>query len=114
VKPFAVRAAERKVRLDGALTHLVERVRTMPDVHAVYVYGSYAAERVGPHSDLDLVIVRETELPRRQRDRDLALGLDVPVAIDALVFTPEEFARLGEGSSFGRTIVETAVRVYAA
>lgn len=113
VKSFAMRAAQRKARLDHALTRLVDRVRTMPDVRAIYVFGSYAAECVGPHSDLDVVIVRETELPRRQRDHDLALGFDVPVAIDALVFTPQEFAGLGEASSLGRTIVETAVRVYA-
>ena len=114
VKPYAVRAQERRGRLQAALDALVARARQLPDVRAIYVHGSFATDRVGPHSDLDVVIVRETEATRWQRYEGLALGFDVPVAIDALVFTPEEFATLATRSSFGRTIARTMRPVYAA
>ncbi len=114
MKPYATRAGERRERLTAALEALVQRARTLGDVRAVYVYGSYAADRVGPHSDLDVVVVRETSAARHRRYEGLAIGLDVPVAIDALVLTPAEFATLGERSTFGRTIEEEMKRVYAA
>ena len=78
------------------------------------MYGSFATDRVGPHSDLDVVIVRETDAPRWQRYEGLSLGFEVPIAIDALVLTPEEFAGLETRSSFGRTIARTMRSVYAA
>ena len=114
MKPYAVRAVERRSRLAAALDALLIRARALDDVVAVYVHGSYAQELVGPHSDLDVVIVRETSAPRQRRYDGLALGLDVPVAIDALVLTPAEFASLGDATTFGRTIVSTMRRVYAA
>ena len=38
---------------------------------------------------------------------------DVPVAIDALIFTPDEFAQLTARSSFGKTIAQTMRPIYA-
>ena len=98
----------------AALDALVARPRELPDIRAIYVHGSFAADRVGPHSDLDVVIVRETNASRWQRYGGLALGLDVPVAIDALIFTPDEFAQLtARFEFFGKTIAQTMRPIYA-
>ncbi len=67
MKPSATRATERRARLTAALGAPVERARSLSDVRAVYVYGSYAAGRVGPHSDLDVPVVRDTCEARHRR-----------------------------------------------
>ena len=57
-------------------------------------FGSYARGVADAWSDLDLVVVIETDLPRPQRGRLLGDLYDaLPVALDLLVFTPSEFER---------------------
>lgn len=57
-------------------------------------FGSWAAGTADGYSDLDLVVVLETDLPRLERGRLLAELIEaLPVAVDLLVYTPEEFTR---------------------
>lgn len=56
------------------------------------VFGSWARGEADGYSDLDLVVVLDTELPRAERGRRLEALFDaLPVAIDALIYTPDEF-----------------------
>ncbi len=114
MKPYAARAAERRQLLQAALDALIRRAQALPDIRAIYVFGSYAANRIGPRSDLDVLIVRETKASRWHRDAGLEVGLDVPAAIDALILTPQEFDELPKRSTFGASIVATMHSVYAA
>lgn len=57
-------------------------------------FGSYARGVADAWSDLDLVVVIETDLPRLERGRLLDELYDaLPVSLDLLVFTPSEFER---------------------
>jgi uncharacterized protein len=57
------------------------------------IFGSWARGTADGFSDLDLVVVRKTDRPFVDRGLDLAPLLDaLPVAVDVLVYTPEEFA----------------------
>lgn len=57
-------------------------------------FGSYARGVADQWSDLDLVVVIETDLPRPERGRLLGDLYDaLPVSLDLLVFTPSEFER---------------------
>ena len=57
-------------------------------------FGSYARGVADAWSDLDLVVVMETDLPRVERGVLLGDLYDViPVSLDLLVFTPSEFER---------------------
>ena len=67
---------------------------------------------VGPTSDLDVLVIRETELGIVERVADLKLGMRGPV--DLVVITPQERVSTFAASSFGRTVLSTARRVYAA
>lgn len=59
--------------------------------HAV-AFGSYARGVADAWSDLDLVAVMETDLPKLERGRLLGDLYDaLPVALDVLVITPAEF-----------------------
>ena len=86
----------------------------MPDVREIIVFGSYAMNRIGPTSDLDVLVVRETVLPRSQRGDDLLTAVRAPVGIDMIVVTPAEMADILPKTSFGKTIMAEGRRVYAA
>lgn len=113
LKRYELRVAEREALLRAELTRFVE-VCKKHDVRAVYVFGSLATGNVGPSSDLDLLIVRETSLPFRDRGDDLRMEAGPRVQLDLIVVTPTEFDSILPSNSFGQTILSTAQRIYAA
>ena len=83
------------------------RRRTAPvlrkaGVERAIVFGSWARSEVDGFSDLDLAVVMDTDLPRPKRALALTKELDeaLPVVVDLLVYTPDEFAAC-EADSFG-------------
>ncbi len=51
-------------------------------------------ERIHEWSDVDLVVIRKTELPFLKRVREALLLLQPEVGVDIIIYTPEEFAQL--------------------
>jgi predicted nucleotidyltransferase len=84
------------------------------DVVAIYAFGSVAEDRVGPDSDLVLLVVRETTLVGPERGTDLVVAAKLDVACDLVVVAPQEFCERSPCTSFGRTILKAARRVDAA
>jgi len=111
---YAVRCEERRQLLGEALGRVLVVCRAEPEVRSAYVFGSYAAGKIGPTSDLDVLIVRDTQLGIVDRVADLKLASRGRTGIDLVVVTPDEFRTTFRASSFGRSIIETARRVYAA
>jgi len=71
-------------------------------------FGSYARGTADAFSDLDLVVVMPTDLPRFERHRALRRLLDaLPVAVDLLVYTPAEYA---QGMSRGLGVFDAIAR----
>ena len=57
----------------------------------IIIFGSYASGKPTPDSDLDLLVVMDTELPRHKRSVPITLAFrPMPCAMDILVYTPEE------------------------
>ena len=81
----------------------------------IILFGSWARGERGPHSDVDLLIIQESKLPRPQRYaqvRRLFWGMGLPM--DILVYTPEEFARYQSvPGSFTHTIAREGRVLYA-
>src|SRR5262245_3628425 len=70
------------------------------------LFGSAARGDVHEGSDLDVLVVKQTDLPFVERPRALYELLAPGLAIDAVVYTPEEFARL---SADPRGVVASAL-----
>ena len=60
----------------------------------VILFGSYARGTVTEDSDIDLLVVADTNLPPRQRYSAVRrLVANVPASFDIIVKTPEEYAQ---------------------
>ena len=84
--PSAADVAHRVAALRATL-------RTLGYERAI-LFGSAARGDVHEGSDLDVIVVRRTELPFVERPRELLERLPPGLAVDVLVYTPEEFQRL--------------------
>lgn len=96
----------------------IERAATAIGVAAnaerVILFGSHARGEAGESSDVDLLIVAESGLPRFKRSRELyKLLRPHPFAMDLIVYTPEEIER-GRRSpvSFVSTVLREGKTVY--
>ena len=73
---------------------VVDRVTNRFDPEKIILFGSYARGNATEQSDVDLLIVATTNLPKRDRVSAIRrLLADFPVAFDVYLRTPEEFER---------------------
>ena len=81
----------------------------------VILFGSYARGEAGANSDVDLLIVAESDQPRFKRSRMLYQTLrPYPFAMDLLVYTPQEFEQARRMPlSFVSTVMREGKTVYA-
>lgn len=91
---------------------MVALLEGKPGIRRVILFGSLARGQASSRSDLDLVIVQETDKPFMAR-LDEFYGLLAPrVETDILVYTPEEWDRMRETRHFARRIGEEGVTLY--
>lgn len=87
-------------------------------VHAIHpekiiLFGSYAGEKPTPDSDVDLLVVWDTDLPRRERVVTISLLLYPRLfPVDILVKTPHELAEELPHNFFLREILGKGVVLY--
>jgi predicted nucleotidyltransferase len=96
------RSARRREQLDRGVERLRTTIAGRKDIRAAIVFGSYARGEVGPESDLDVMIVQEPTpgLPSWQHGDALRAELDLGVPCDLIIYTPEQFERLGRERPF--------------
>jgi len=82
-------------------------------VDQAWIFGSLGTPGFGPESDIDLILVVQTDKPFLERARDYFDVMDLALSMDLLVYTPEEFSKLtGEPSpGFWTSVVESMRRV---
>lgn len=90
----AARAERRRV-LERELARIRGRLRR-PGVRKVILIGSMARGEVTPFSDLDLVIVQDTDKRYLDRLNEWGDHLDARCALDLFVYTPGEFEEMRE------------------
>jgi predicted nucleotidyltransferase len=97
--------------IDGVVQQIVRRIR--PD--KVIVFGSYAKQCPGRHSDLDIFVIQQSTLPMSSRINPLrSLMANRLIPIDIHVYTPEEVDEYGKvAGSFVHSVMTTGKIVYA-
>lgn len=71
------------------------------------LFGSQARGDAAPESDIDLIVLKETERRFLDRLQDALEAMEPDRAVDVLVYTPEEFQAVQER---GNPFLERALR----
>ena len=99
--------------LDATLSGLPRQLAVLGGVSAAYLCGSAARGRRDLLTDIDLVVVMNSDEPFVERCARMRLALVLPVDADVMVYTPEEFARMRE-ERFLTHALSGAVTIYKA
>jgi len=97
--------------IDPYLDEIV-RVLKHYEPERIVLFGSRARGEADEHSDYDLIVIKCTDRPFLERLRDMVPYL-VRLArpVDILVYTPEEFDRMGE-TGLGWVVRREGVTLY--
>jgi predicted nucleotidyltransferase len=80
----------------------------------IYLFGSWARNEEDDLSDIDIVVIMDTQIPFLERAlfiyKDLPLELG---AVDILVYTPEEWEKMQQdGNVLAETVLEEGRIIY--
>jgi uncharacterized protein len=95
-------AQSRRLSLERELTRWLPLLIAHERPSKIILFGSYCTGEIKEWSDLDLVIIKETQEPFLDRTRQVLELLEPRVGVDVLVYTPEEFERLARERAFVR------------
>ena len=74
------------------INEVISRIATKFNPEKIILFGSYANGIPNKDSDLDLLIVQETDLPMHQRGFDIRMSLrGTMIPMDILIYTKSEF-----------------------
>ena len=96
------------------IERVAKRLGSAANAEQVILFGSYARNEANEHSDVDLLIIAESDLPRFKRSRELyKLFRPHPFSMDLLVYTPQEIEQ-GKRSttSFVSTVLQEGMVLY--
>jgi predicted nucleotidyltransferase len=96
------------------IADIVKKIVSGYNPDKIILFGSYANGKPTEDSDLDLMVIKATDLPRPQRTiqvRKMLYGAMVP--IDLIVYTPKEIADSQENKlSFVSEVLNTGKTLY--
>ncbi|OFX27871.1 MAG: hypothetical protein A2X08_04150 [Bacteroidetes bacterium GWA2_32_17] len=96
------------------INEVIKKITLNYNPDSIILFGSYAFGTPNSDSDLDLLIIKQTELPRHQRAsevRKYLYGMMIPM--DLLIYTPNEFeAEKNQKYSFLNSIITNSKVLY--
>lgn len=94
LKPIEMDEATWTARLGSELTRFIDLLVREFDPVKIILFGSLAEGAPRLWSDIDIVVVRETDKNFIERAMEIQRKFDSNVGVDLLVYTPEEFEHL--------------------
>src|SRR3990167_9196632 len=79
---------------------------------AIILFGSAARGEAGEDSDLDILVIKETDKPFTDRIREARASVKTNQALDIIVITPQEAQELPKKNSFFRQILKEGKLLY--
>ena len=101
-QPVEQRIKARRESLERELDRWLPLLVAHERPEKIILFGSLCSGDLSEWSDLDLVIVKETQSPFLDRIRQVLELLKPQVGLDVLVYTPDEFERLSRERAFVR------------
>jgi predicted nucleotidyltransferase len=92
----------RKALLEENLLRVKEALISKYHPEKIILFGSLAKGKVSEATDIDLLIVKDTQKPYNDRLRDVVSICDYDVGIDFLIYNPDELRELSKNNSFVR------------
>jgi predicted nucleotidyltransferase len=84
----------KKALNEKTLQEIIRRVVEVANPEKIILFGSAARGEMGPHSDVDLLVVKKGKFDRSRLVGDIYMKLHgVGQAVDVLVVTPQEVER---------------------
>jgi uncharacterized protein len=105
------KAEKRQAMLHNELQRWLPLLIKSFDPEQIILFGSLNQGRVTEWSDIDLVIIQDTKLPFLKRIQQVLRLLRPKVGLDLLVYTPEEYATLGQERKFVRDEIASKGKV---
>lgn len=96
MESLAERRERYVLRLEHALERILAALRSMQAVERVILIGSYAQGRRDLLTDLDLVVVMQSDQDFVTRTAKLYSEIQSDVDLDLLAYTPREFAVMAQ------------------
>lgn len=85
---------ENQSPIDEVLQEIVRRIVRVASPERIILFGSAARGEVGPHSDLDLLVIKRGEFDYGRLVGDIYVNLHgIGQAVDVIVVTPEDVER---------------------
>ena len=96
------------------INEIVSKIALHFDPDKIILFGSYASGNATNDSDLDLLIIQETELPRHKRSFDIQKSLKGSmIPMDILVYTIKEFEEeRNQKNSFLHSLIQNSEILY--
>ena len=96
------------------INDIVARIASKFNPDKIILFGSYASGTPNNDSDIDLLVIKDTDLPRHKRSFDIQkmlIGSMIPM--DILVYTNNEFEKeKNEKYSFLNSAIKTSKILY--
>jgi predicted nucleotidyltransferase len=81
-------------------------------IRAAYLFGSFVTHTSRTWSDIDILIIQESELPFIERPRNFEDLLELGIPVDILVYTPNEIKQMEKDQSgFWKEIKKNRIKL---
>lgn len=101
----------RSAALQQELERFIHIVSGDERTNKIILFGSVARSEVGEWTDLDLVVVAETDLPFYERTRQILNSVSPKVGMDVIVYTLTEWEEMQRSRAFIKTEMMDGGRV---
>jgi len=100
LKPVEMDLETWQSRLESELTRFVDFIVENYSPQKIILFGSFAEGTPQIWSDIDLVVIQETNERFLDRSKEILSSLMPKVGLDLLIYTPAEFERLCQERKF--------------
>jgi predicted nucleotidyltransferase len=103
-----------RVRIpDEIIQELITRIVSKFQPKRIILFGSYAFGKPRPESDVDLLVIMDTQLRETQQALEIRQHINPMFGVDILVYTPSRLEqRLKLGDSFLQEITKKGLVVH--